>query len=136
VLFQPTTPLYKQVPGTEYAWHEVSIALAPGGNHKLVQDKAFAAVNAVYGEYREVMESQQGTIGDRMEIILKAPAPEAKFQLTDDGPTMLIRYPVLLKRSSEIDDRVAQALIDAIRGDEAMKAAISGTPKVRAAVKG
>jgi small-conductance mechanosensitive channel len=136
VLFQPTTPLYKQVPGTEYAWHEVSIALAPGGDHKLVQDKALAAVNAVYEGYREVMERQQGTIGDRMEIILKAPAPEAKFQLNDGGPTLLIRYPVPLKRSSEIDDRVAQALIDVISGNETVRAAISGTPKVRAAVKG
>jgi len=136
VLFQPTTPLYKQVPGTEYAWHEVSMALVPGGNHKLVQDQALAVVNTVYAEYREVMEQQQGTIGDRMEIILKAPAPEAKFQLGDAGPTLLIRYPVLLKRSSEIDDRVAQALVDAISGNEAMKAAIAGMPKVRAAVKG
>jgi small-conductance mechanosensitive channel len=136
VLFQPTTPLYKQVPGTEYAWHEVSIGLAAGGNHKLVHDKALAAVNAVFGEYREVLERQQGTIGDRMEIVLKAPAPEAKFQLNDDGPTLLIRYPVQLRRASEIDDRVAQALIDIMAKDEAAKTAIAGTPKIRAAVKG
>ena len=136
VLFQPTTPLYKQVPGTEYAWHEVSIGLAPGGNHKLVQDQALAAVNAVYEEYREVLERQQGTIGDRMEIVLKAPAPEAKFQLNDDGPTLLIRYPVLLRRASEIDDRVAQALLDVMAKDQTAKAAIAGAPKIRAAVKG
>ena len=103
-----------------------------------MQDKALAAVNTVYEGYREVMERQaKGTIGDRMEMILKAPAPgKAKFQLNDGGPTLLIRYPVPLKRSSEIDDRVAQALIDVISGNEAVKASISGTPKVRAAVKG
>jgi small-conductance mechanosensitive channel len=136
VLFQPTTPLYKQVPGTEYAWHEVSIGLAPTGDHKLVHDKALAAVNAVYEEYREVWERQQGTIGDRMEIVLKAPAPEAKFQLNDDGPTLVIRYPVLLRRASEIDDHVAQALLDALTNDNAAKTAITGTPRIRAAVKG
>ncbi|MGC2332839.1 MAG: hypothetical protein WA581_15405 [Candidatus Acidiferrales bacterium] len=136
VLFQPTTPLYKQVPGTEYAWHEVSIGLTPAGNHKLVHDKILAAVNTVYEEYRDVMERQQGTIGDRMEIVLKAPAPEAKFQLNDDGMVLLIRYPVLLRLSSEIDDRVAQALIDVMAADNAAKAAIAGMPKIRAAVKG
>jgi Mechanosensitive ion channel len=136
VLFQPTTPLYKQVPGTEYAWHEVSMALAPAGDHKLVHDKALAAVKAVFEQYREVMESQQGTIGDRMEIVLKAPAPEAKLQLNDDGPTLVIRYPVLFRRASEIDDRVAQALIDLMTADNAVKTAVAGTPKVRAAVKG
>jgi hypothetical protein len=82
------------------------------------------------------MDQQQGTIGDRMEIVLKAPAPEAKFQFTDDGPTLVIRYPVLLRRASEIDDRVAQALIDVMTTDGAAKTAIVGTPKVRAAVKG
>ena len=135
VLFQPTTPLYKQVPGTGYAWHEVSVGLAPGGDHRLVHDKILAAVNSVYEGYRGVMEQQQGTIGDRMEIILKAPAPEAKFQFSDDGPTLVIRYPVLLGRASEIDDRVAEALIE-ITTDGAAKTAIAGAPKVRAAVKG
>jgi small-conductance mechanosensitive channel len=136
VLFQPTTPLYKQVPGTEYAWHEVSIGLTPAGNHKLVHDKILAAVNAVYEEYRDVMERQQGTIGDRMEIVLKAPAPEAKFQLNDDGMVLVIRYPVLLRLASETDGRVAQALIDVVASDNAAKAAIAGMPKIRAAVKG
>jgi small-conductance mechanosensitive channel len=136
VLFQPTTPLYKQVPGTEYAWHEVSIGLAPGGDHKAVHDKVLAAVNSVYEGYRDVMEQQQGTIGDRMEIVLKAPAPEAKFQFSDDGLTLVIRYPVLLRGASEVDDRVAQALIEVMATDEAAKTAIAGTPKIRAAVKG
>ncbi len=136
VLFQPATPLFKQVPGAEYAWHEVSIAIAPAGDHKIVHDKVLAAVNSVYNEYRDVMESQQGTIGDRLEIVLKAPMPEAKFQLNGEGMTLIVRYPVPLARASETDDRVAQALIDIMTTDSAVKAAIAGTPKIQAAVKG
>jgi small-conductance mechanosensitive channel len=75
VLFQPSTPLFKQVPGTEYAWHEVSIAIVPTGDHKAVHDKVLAAVNSIYNGYRDEMERQQGTIGDRAEIVLKAPVP-------------------------------------------------------------
>ena len=137
VLFQPTTPLYKQVPGTEYAWHEALIAIAPAADRGPVRERALAAVTSVYNEYREVLERQQGTIGDRMEIVLKAPAPESKFQFNDDGLVLVIRYPVLLARASEIDDRVAQALIDILTtGDGAAKSGIVGTPKIRAAVKG
>jgi small-conductance mechanosensitive channel len=137
VLFQPTTPLYKQVPGTEYAWHEALITVAPAADRGPVRERALAAVTSVYNEYREVLERQQGTIGDRMEIVLKAPAPESKFQFNDDGLVLVIRYPVLLARASEIDDRVAQALIDIIStGDGAAKSGIVGTPKIRAAVKG
>ncbi len=135
VLFQPTTPLFKQVPGTEYAWHEVSIAIAPAGDHKAVHERTFAAVNSVYGEYKDVIESQQGTVGDRDEIVLQAPKPEAKFQLNSDGLELMIRYPVLLDRASEIDDRMAQAVTDVLATD-GLKAAITGTPKIQAAVKG
>jgi hypothetical protein len=42
------------VPGTEYAWHEVSVGLALAGHHKLVHDKVLAAVNAVHAEDRIV----------------------------------------------------------------------------------
>ena len=31
VLFQATTPLFKQLPGAEYAWHEVAVRLNPSG---------------------------------------------------------------------------------------------------------
>jgi small-conductance mechanosensitive channel len=139
VLFQPTTPLYKQVPGAEYAWHEASIAIAAAGDRKFIREKALAAVNAVFNEYRDVLERQQGTIGDRMEIVLKAPVPNAKFQLNDDGLALIIRYPVLLARASEIDDQIAQALMDLTPptdGAAAAKALVAGLPKIRAAVRG
>jgi hypothetical protein len=139
VLFQPTTPLYKQVPGTEYSWHEASIAVAAAGDRKRVREKALAAVTSVYNEYRDILERQQGTIGDRMEIVLKAPVPEAKFQLNDDGLALIIRYPVLLSRASEIDERVAQALLDIGTPTDASvpaKAIVAALPKIRAAVRG
>lgn len=139
VLFQPTTPLYKQVPGAEYSWHEASLAVATAVDRNVVREKALAAVNSVYNEYRDVLERQQGTIGDRMEIVLKAPAPDAKFQLDDDGLALIIRYPVLLARASEIDDRVAQALIDLTTltdGGAAAKPIVAALPKIRAAVRG
>lgn len=136
VLFQPTTPLFKQVPGTEYAWHEVVIAVNAASDHRAIQQAVLGAVNSVFGEYREQLERQQGTIGDRMEIVLKAPVPEAKYQLGDDGLALAVRYPVLLTRAAEIDDRVAQGLLDILGKDGPVKAGAVGTPKIRAAVKG
>jgi hypothetical protein len=82
------------------------------------------------------MERQQGTIGDRAEIVLKAPVPEAKFQLNGEGMTLIVRYPVPLDRASETDNRVAQVLIDIFATDVGVKSAITGTPKIQSAVKG
>jgi hypothetical protein len=52
---------------------------------------------------------------------------------------LIIRYPVLLARASEIDDRVAQALIDLTTltdGGAAAKPIVAALPKIRAAVRG
>jgi hypothetical protein len=136
VLFQATTPLFKQIPGTEYAWHEIAATLAPAGDHKLVQDKLMAAVGAIHAKYGESLQPEYGAADDRMEIFLKAPVPEAKLQFVDAGLELVVRYPVDLRRASEMDDQVARALLDAMRNDPAVSAGITGTPRIRAAVKG
>ena len=136
VLFQASTPLFKQIPGTEYAWHEIAATLAPAGDHKVVQDKLMAAVGAVHAKYGEAMQPQYGSADDRMEIFLKEPVPEAKLQFVDAGLELIVRYPVDLRRASEMDDQVARALLDAMRDDPTVSAGITGTPRIRAAVKG
>jgi small-conductance mechanosensitive channel len=136
VLFQPATPLYKQVPGTEYIWHEIAVALAPGGDQKMVQERFLGIVQSVYEKYRKEMERQQGIVGDRMEIALKAPAPHATLQLNDTGTTLVIRYPAELRRASEADAAIAEQVLAAISSDEKLQQSMTGTPKLQAAVKG
>ncbi len=136
VLFQAGTPLFKQVPGTEYAWHEVAISLAPGSNYKLVQDQISGVVDSVYEKYREVIESQLGGIERRLEVQLKAPVPESKLQFTDAALEFVVRYPVDIRRASEIDENVTRAVLDVLDTNEALKAAVASPPKIRAAIKG
>ena len=136
VLFQAGTPLFKQIPGTEYAWHELAVTLAPSGNYKLVQDKISSAVNSVYEHYRERIERQLGGIERQTEIQLKSPKPESKLQLSDTGVEFIVRYPVDIRTASEIDDHVTRAVVELVNSDPELKNAIAGTPKIRAAVKG
>ena len=136
VLFQAGTPLFKQIPGTEYAWHEVAVLLAPGGDYKFVQEKLGKAVDSVYQQYRERVERQLGGIEQNIGTQLKTPATEAKLQLTDAGLEFIVRYPVDIRRASEIDDHVTRAVVDIVNNDLAVKAAAVGSPKIRAAIKG
>src|SRR5882762_1499897 len=136
VLFQAGTPLFKQIPGTEYAWHELAIPLAPSGTYKLVQDKVSTVVSSIYERYREKIERQMGDIERQIEIQLKPPRPETKLQLTDSGLEFVVRYPVDIRTASEIDDRVTRAVVDLMAGDEQLKSATIGLPKIRAAIKG
>ena len=136
VLFQAGTPLFKQIPGTEYTWHELGVTLVPGSNYKGVQDKLFNAVTSVYDHYRQDFEQQLGSVERHIEMQLKAPAPESKLQLTEAGLELVVRYPVNIYKVSEMDDRVTRAVLELINSDASLKPAISGSPKIRALIKG
>jgi small-conductance mechanosensitive channel len=136
VLFQTGTPLFKQIPGTEYAWHEVVVMIAPDGNHKDAQEKLVTAVNAVYAQYREEIERQHADIERRVDIQVASPRPEARLQFADAGLELLVRYPVEIRKAPDIDEEMTRKVLALIESDAALKAALSGTPKIRSAVKG
>jgi small-conductance mechanosensitive channel len=136
VLFQTGTPLFKQIPGTEYSWHEVVVMIAPSGDHKSAQEKLVGAVNAVYSEYRQEIERQHAAIERRVDIQIAAPRPEARLQFADSGLELLVRYPVEIRRAPDIDEEMTRNVLNLIETDATLKAAVSGTPKIRSAVKG
>jgi hypothetical protein len=136
VLFQTGTPLFKQIPGTEYSWHEVVVMIAPSGDHKSAQEKLVGAVNAVYSEYRQEIERQHAAIERRVDIQIAAPRPEARLQFADAGLELLVRYPVEIRRAPDIDEEMTRNVLNLIETDATLKAAVSGTPKIRSAVKG
>jgi small-conductance mechanosensitive channel len=136
VLFQAGTPLFKQIPGTEYAWHEVVVIIALGGNHKDVQEKLVSAVNAVYSKYKQEIERQHSAIERRVDIQIGLPQPEAHLQFADTGVELLVRYPVEIRKAPEIDEEMTRKVLELIESDAAMKAAVSGNPKIRSTVKG
>jgi small-conductance mechanosensitive channel len=136
VLFQTGTPLFKQIPGTDYAWHEVVVLIAPSGNHKAAQEKLLAAVNGVYSQYREEIERQHATVERRVDIQIDAPRPEARIQFSDAGLELLVRYPVDIRKAPNIDEEMTRKVLALIETDTALKTAVSGNPKIRSAVKG
>ncbi|MFZ0539068.1 MAG: mechanosensitive ion channel family protein, partial [Candidatus Sulfotelmatobacter sp.] len=136
VLFQTGTPLFKQIPGTEYAWHEVVVMIVPDGNHKAAQEKLVAAVNAVYSHYKEEIERQHAAIERRVDIQVAAPRPEARLQFADAGLELLVRYPVEIRKAPDIDEEMTRKVLELIETDAALKASVAGVPKIRSAVKG
>lgn len=136
VLFQTGTPLFKQIPGTEYAWHEVVVMIVPEGNHKEAQEKLVAAVNGVYEKYRVEIERQHANIERRVDIQIARPRPEARLQFADAGLELLVRYPVEIRNAPDVDEKMTRTVLQLIESDAALKAAVSGMPKIRSAVKG
>ncbi|HEX3820362.1 MAG TPA: mechanosensitive ion channel protein MscS [Candidatus Sulfotelmatobacter sp.] len=136
VLFQSGTPLFKQIPGTEYAWHEVVVKVTPEGNHKAAEEKLLNAVNAVYGGYKEEIERQHAGIERRVDIQVQVPRPEARLQFADTGLELLVRYPVEIRKAPDIDEQMTKKVLSQMETDAELKAAVSGVPKIRSAIKG
>ena len=135
VLFQATTPLYKQIPGTEYTWHEVVLQFVAGADFQLAEEKLLAAVNSVYDKYKKDIEQQHNDLERRIEIQMKPPTPQAKLHYADTGLEFLVRYPTELRTAPDIDEQIIKAVLDAIETNPNLKAAVTGWPRIRAAVK-
>jgi small-conductance mechanosensitive channel len=136
VLFQPTTPMYRQVPGTDYTWHEIAIALKSVGNHKLVEDTMMQVIQSVYQKYQPVLDRQQRNIEQRFEVPFTPLKPKSQLQLSDTGLEAVVRYPVSLRHNVEADDEITRRLLELIAKDEELQATVAGLPKIRAAIRG
>ena len=135
VLFQPTTPMYRQVPGTDFAWHEISIALQPSGNHKLVEDTMMQVIQAIYEKHQPALDRQQRSIEQRFEVPFVPLKPRAQLQLSDTGLEAVVRYPVSLRHNVETDDEITRQLLQLIGKSEELQAAVAGLPRIRAAIR-
>jgi small-conductance mechanosensitive channel len=136
VLFQATTPLFKQLPGAEYAWHEVAVTLNPAGKIHLVETQLLDAVNGVHADYRNELQRQLGATERRIEFQLKVPEPHGQLQYNDAGLEYMVRYPVALRQVSEVDDKITRTLLEILQQQPDLQASVSSLPRIRAAVKG
>lgn len=136
VLFQATTPLFKQLPGAEYAWHEVAVTLNPAGKIDLVEKQVLDGVNAVHAEYGSELQRQLGATERRIDFQMKVPEPHGQLQYGDTGLEYVVRYPVALRQVAEVDEKITRKVLDTLQQQPQLQASVSGLPRIRAAVKG
>jgi small-conductance mechanosensitive channel len=134
VLFQAGTPLYKQMPGTEYAWHELTIKLKPATDYRAATDTVRNAIMQVYSTYKARIEEQHRRVESWMDTPIEAPQVECRLQLTD-GLQFAVLYPVEIRNAGSTDDKVVQSVLDAIHNNQSVAQAIDGSPTVKAVIK-
>ncbi len=127
VLFQTGTPLYKQIPGTDYAWHEITVKLKPGTDYLPATSAIRGAIETVYNGYKDTIERQHTKVESWMDTVLPAPGIEARLQLSD-GLSYAVLYPVRISDAGATDEKVVEGVLGAIAHEES----IDGPPTVRA----
>jgi small-conductance mechanosensitive channel len=132
VVFQSNAGLFKQIPGTNFVWHEITLTLSPDSDYGAVEERVQEAVEAAFSDYREEMERQHR----QMERALTSASvstlwPRSRQHLTPSGLQVIIRFPVNLKHAAEIDNRLTRELLKALDREPRLKAAASGTPTIQ-----
>jgi small-conductance mechanosensitive channel len=136
VLFQAGTPLYKQLPGTEYLWHEMTVKLNQESDYRPATEAMLQSIQKVYDRYRQQIEQQHRQLESWMDTSLDLPGIQSSLQLVDGGLQFWVRFPVLIRQTTETDNRMTEALLATIASDAKVKAAVNSAPIVKAAVKG
>ena len=132
VLFQPAA-IFKQIPGTNYAWRTVVLTLAQETDFQLAEKTLTAAVVNVFEKYREAIEKQHQAMERSVEMQFQAPTPDCRLRFSDSGLEFVARYPVELARAREMDEQVMKALYEAIAQQPQLTLAPAGAPKLQAA---
>jgi len=136
VLFQAGTPLYKQMPGTHYAWHELTLKLSADVDYRPAVQEMMQALRKVYETYGGQIEKQHRQLESWMDSSLDAPDIQSNVHFLDDGLQLWVRFPVVLRKAAAIDEMMSEALLQLISSDPQVKAAVIAPPVIKAAVKG
>jgi small-conductance mechanosensitive channel len=118
IVFQASGGLFKQISGVNFAWHETTLPLPAGADYALLKEKLLVAVNDVVKEYhdeivRQTREIQKTTSSSAAAATSASPQVQLRFSAT--GVEALVRYPVQLQHAAQIDERVSEAMLKAIR---------------------
>ena len=134
VMFQ-AAPFFKQLPGTAYAWHEVAVTLAPGIDSAVAERILMDAVNSIYAGYRTAIDHQHSVVERILDTTIASPTPKAHLQFGEKGLEFTVRYPVEIPHAADIDDKMTRKLMEVINENPELKAAVVGSPMLRAPIR-
>ena len=135
VLFQTGTPIYKQMPGTEFAWHEMTAKLNATADVPAVTRDLLEIVDEVYRTYSGRIEAQHQQVEGWVGTALPGPGVESRLQLVDGGLQFAVLFPVEIRGAATIDQSIAQELVKRMQAEGTLKAGLPDLPVIKAAVK-
>jgi small-conductance mechanosensitive channel len=101
IVFQTTGGLFKQSSGAEPAWHETTVPLPSVRDYAALKRQLLAALGAIIGEYTPANAAADN-------------APQVHLRLNNGHMEALIRYPINYRQAADIDERVAQAVLQVL----------------------
>lgn len=125
IVFQPTAGLFKQIPGTSFAWHEVTATVPKQADFTAVRKKLLDAAESVLRDYHDDIARQyQQMEKTGMLVSEKGLRPKVGLRLLSSGVEVTIRYPVDLQHGAEIDARMSSELVTTLESESESTSAV------------
>lgn len=133
IVFQPTAGLFKQIPGTNFLWHELKLTLSSETDYHTAKERITQAVNEGLSAYRDSLEAQRRSM--EMNLTTVSPTelrPKIRLHYTASGIEADIRYPVALDKAAEIDDHLMRGVMAAMDKEPRLKLVGAEMPTAKA----
>lgn len=126
IIFQASGGLFKQIPGINLAWREITATLPSGADYAALKARLIEAVSNVLKDYHEDLVRQTQEIRrTAAHSSASAALPQVQLRFSAAGVDAVVRYPVQLEHAAEIDERVSREVLNVISA-EAAKADTTG----------
>jgi small-conductance mechanosensitive channel len=129
VVFQASGGIFKQIPGVNLAWREVSLAIPDDRDYNAIKKRLLDSAHRVLEDYRDDLARQTRELR-KTSSSSAAEEAQAHVQLRFSAGSVdaIVRYPVPLQRAAEVEERMSRALRDAIRESAAEPAQLTAQP--------
>jgi small-conductance mechanosensitive channel len=115
IIFQASGGLFKQIPGINLAWHEITVTLPSGADPAALKTKLVEAVSNVLKDYQDDILRQTQEIQRTAASHGRSDAqPQVQLRFSASGVDALVRYPVELQHAAEIDERVSREVLNVV----------------------
>lgn len=116
VVFQSSGGLFKQLPGVDLSWHEITVTLPTVDDYVALKAKLASAVDGALRDYRGEIERQTRQVRG-LSITESGAETAARIQMriVDGHMQAQIGYPVHSKHAVDIDEHVSQAVLNVLQ---------------------
>ncbi len=131
-VFQPTAGMFKQIPGTNFVWHEITLTLASDSDYRSVEERMIKAVDTAFAAYGETLEQQRILMERSLGSVSVGPLrPRTALRLTPSGLEVKVSFPVQLHEATEADDRVTREILKELDREPKLIMVGSDIPTIR-----
>jgi len=134
IVFQSGPGIFKQIPGTNFIWHELKLTLSSDTDYHQAKERITQAVEAALGKYRDAIANQRILVERSLTTVSAELQPKVRLHYTASGIEAIVRFPVEIGKAAEIDDHMMRELIAALDRDPKMKLVSAEIPVAKAAV--